>query len=65
MQLLIFIAICGFLILMYSILCVLSEIRTNLYKINDTLTGIDDTLIIISKSIVNKEFRGGINVNKK
>lgn len=37
MQLLIFIAICGFLMLMYTILCVLSEIRTNLYKINDTL----------------------------
>lgn len=54
MQLLIFIAVCGFLILMYSILCVLSEIRTNLYKINDTLTGID-------RSIINKEFRGGIN----
>ena len=52
MQLLIFIAVFGFLILMYAILCVLSEIRTNLYKINDTLTGID-------RSIINKEFRGG------
>lgn len=37
MQLLIFIAICGFLILMYAILSVLSDIRTNLYNINDTL----------------------------
>lgn len=53
MQLLIFIVICGFLFVMYAILCVLSEIRTNLYKINDTLTGID-------RSIINKEFRGGI-----
>lgn len=53
MQLLIFIAICGFLILMYAILSVLSDIRTNLYKINDTLTGID-------RSIINKEFRRGI-----
>lgn len=37
MQLLIFIAICGFLILMYAILSVLSDIRKNLYNINDTL----------------------------
>lgn len=37
MQLLIFIAICGFLILMYSILFVLSDIRTNLDIINETL----------------------------
>lgn len=45
MQLLIFIAICGFLILMYAILSVLSEIRTNLYKINDTLQNIYKTNI--------------------
>lgn len=53
MQVFIFIIGCGLLFVMYAILSVLSDIRTNLYKINDTLTGID-------RSIINKEFRRGI-----
>jgi hypothetical protein len=45
MQLLIFIAVCGFLILMYAILSVLSDIRTNLDIINETLKETNRTII--------------------
>lgn len=45
MQLLIFIAVCGFLILMYAILSVLSDIRTNLDIINETLKEMNRTII--------------------
>ena len=45
MQLLIFITVCGFLLLMYAILCVLSEIRTNLDIINETLKEMNRTII--------------------
>lgn len=45
MQLLIFIAICGFLILMYAILSVLSDIRTNLDRINETLKEMNRNII--------------------
>lgn len=45
MQLLIFIAICGFLFVMYAILSVLSDIRTNLDIINETLKEMNRTII--------------------